>query len=313
MKTGKLFLLGAAVMGAAAVSSCVKDGGEKNEPQAVRFTAGIEGQAVEAKAGTRASGTTWAAGDAIGVFMVNTGTPTVIDGCANKKYTTTAGDGNFSAATTADQIYYPTDGAEVDFVAYYPHQSGWTILGAFNPISIQTVQTTANQPTFDILTAKTPNCASGVPALTFAHKLTKLVLNTTSRTGADLSGMTVTIKGLHTEGTFHINTGGVGSQKTQADITPRTVTDGVQYDAIILPGTYEDGSVTFEFATGGKTYKWDIKATGSTTTYFLASQVNTYSVTINDEAVGPDPEQVTATSVITDWTPINRGSVSANE
>lgn len=72
-------------------------------------------------------------------------------------------------------------------------------------------------------------------------------LNNTGLTDADLVGMKVTVKGMNTTNTFDLSTSRLGdTPDTEADITPRTITDGEAYDAIILPGSYGTGEVTVE-------------------------------------------------------------------
>lgn len=276
-------------MAAVAFTSCnvndeIDDG---NEP--VRFTAGIDQQAVaNAPAGTRAAGTTWG-NDAIGIFMTESGTTHY----ANSKYTTT-GDGKFTAAA-GSEMYYPMSGNTVTFTAYYPYESG-AALGAPIDVEIETTQTTGNQPAFDLLyssgaTGSKATAASPV-ALDFKHQLSKIVMNTTAdaSVGSALAGMTVTIKGMNTKNTFNLATGALGAtSNTPAPITPRTVTDGTQYDAIIMPGSYSAGDVTVDFTVGSETFTWTLPATT-----FAPGNEYTYTVTLKRTGV-----QVTGT--ITAW------------
>jgi endonuclease G len=77
---------------------------------------------IGAASSTRASGTEWDAGDAIGVYALNGGETLpsgVYDGKENIKYTT-PGSGTFTAATAG--ISFPETGGALDFVAYYPYQ-----------------------------------------------------------------------------------------------------------------------------------------------------------------------------------------------
>ena len=101
-----------ALMAAVTFTACnVND--EIQEDSAVRFTAGIDPVAATGPE-TRAAGTVWGNGDAIGIFMMQSGSAIA----ANKQYTTD-GDGTFTAAS-GDEMYYPMNGSTVDFIAYSP-------------------------------------------------------------------------------------------------------------------------------------------------------------------------------------------------
>lgn len=293
----------AIVVGAMTLTSCHKD--EKTvDNAAVRFTAGIN-QEPTAEPESRASGSAWTSGDAIGVFMMQSGTALE----SNNQYTTD-GTSTFTAVA-GDELYYPMDGSAVNFIAYYPWKTG-TALGNID-VEIGTTQTTATQPTFDLLWASANNGGTGynkvshattaVP-LVFTHKLAKLVMNCSADPSveASLTGMTVTIKGMNTENTFNLSTGDLGSPDTPADITPRTITDGSVYDAIIMPGAYDAADVTVEFVAGGETFTWDVGATS-----FAGGNEYTYAVTLTRTGV-------LVSGTITPWITSgnDRGGVSAN-
>ena len=85
-----LFLAAAAL----ALASCSNDDDFADRPGdgrvAVNFSGGITL--------TRATGDAWDLNDGIGIYMVETGTQTVVDNAANRRYVTAAGDGRFSPA-----------------------------------------------------------------------------------------------------------------------------------------------------------------------------------------------------------------------
>ncbi|MCS2714218.1 fimbrillin family protein [Bacteroides thetaiotaomicron] len=89
MKTNYLFIGMVVLM----MTACSND---KNETQvndgrvAVSFAGGITL--------TRATTDAWEANDGIGIYMLEHGTKTVADGAANRKYVTTAGNGEFTPA-----------------------------------------------------------------------------------------------------------------------------------------------------------------------------------------------------------------------
>ncbi|MCC8034363.1 MAG: fimbrillin family protein [Rikenellaceae bacterium] len=277
---------------------------EAQKARAVQFTAGID-KATTVQP-TRAADTDWAAGDAVGIFMVEHGTTNIVDGAGNKEYVTTSGDGAFTAASALDEMYYPS--GSVDFIAYYPYAASATLGNINVKIGDQ-----KNQPTFDLLYSDAKNKSkSETPVnLIFDHQLSKLVMNVKAGEGlsdGDLTGMTVTIKGMNTQTTFDLSTGALGAPGTPAEIIPRTLTDGIKYDAIILPSAaISEGDYSVDFTINpntadNETFTWNMAAG----TDFAAGNEYTYAVTLSRT-------EVTATGEITPWNTSgnDRGDVTA--
>ncbi len=149
-------LAGVMMLGACSVNDDITD---NTDDGAVHFTAGIAQVATPQGAPvTKAAGTTWGSGDAIGIFMVgNGGTTNVIE--TNKEYTTT-GSSTFTA-TTGNEIFYPMDGSKVDFIAYYPYESSVTAIDNTIDVNVSGTQTTASQAGIDLLWAKADNSTAG--------------------------------------------------------------------------------------------------------------------------------------------------------
>ncbi|MCD7969412.1 MAG: fimbrillin family protein [Alistipes sp.] len=308
----KIKTITAGVLAVAALAGCnVNDPiSEAQKRQALSFTAGIA-EATPAQP-TRAAGEDWAAGDAIGIFMVENGSTSIVDEAGNKKYeVSNAATGAFEAATDADKMYYPQDGT-VDFIAYYPYSATATLATAIS-VNIATTQTTANQPTFDLLYSKDATDKSNADdpvKLGFTHQLSKLVMNIVAGDGlteSDLTGMTVAIKDMNTASKFDLSTGSLGTPGTPTDIIPRTLTDGKEYDAIILPSEAISGdgdySVEFIIDPQGKAepFVWNMAAG----TGFDGGNEYTYEVTLGRT-------EVTATGKIIPWVPNFRGQVTAD-
>ena len=259
---------------------------DTNNPVAATFTAGINL--------TRASVSTWDAGDAIGIYMVaNGGTSTVH--AANTQYTAAASgtNGTFNAVAV-NEIYYPQSG-KVDFISYYPYDG--SLSGDTYNVNVATQTTPAE---IDLLWAKADNSGTGYDkgntsavALGFSHKLTKLVLKTTAGAGVNsLTGMTVSIKGMNTTNTFDVKAGTFGTAAAPAPITPLTVTDGAQYEAIILERTVAAlGDVTVEFTVDGDVFVWQVPAG----TAFNSGEEHTWNITIKRTGID-------FTGTITNWT-----------
>ena len=300
MKTSKTLAMIAAVGLMAGFSSCnvnddIEDG---DQPQAVNFTAGITNQAVQDGAPqTRAAGTAWSDGDAIGIFMVNKGLTTIAEQAENKQFTTT-GSSTFTAVP-GDEIYYPMEETDkVDFIAYYPYASGNVLT---TPIDV-TIGLQTNQPAFDLLWTKADNGGTGYDKnthkntnveLKFDHKLSKIVMNVkaetnTGITAGDFATATVVINGMYTKNTFDLATGALGVAHTTAAITPRklgTEPSGflATYDAIVMPySSYAANEVTVVFTVGGNPYTWTLKAADAV---FAPGNEYTYAVTLTKTKV----------------------------
>lgn len=290
--------------------SCSDGGGDEaaaGEAQ-VRFSATIGQQALSPQ--TRAEGATWAAGDAIGVFMVeNASGTTIAEGAENRQFTTP--DAANFLPLAGDEINYPMNDAAVDFIAYYPYRAGTTLAA---PIDIETGDQTA-QPAFDLLRATADNGGVGYNktthentpvALAFEHQLAKLVMNckADASVGATLDHATVGIAGMKTRATFDLATGTLGTPATVAPVTPRKTATAAgydaSYDAIILPCQYAAGELTVTFTLGTEQFVWRVDAVT-----FAPGNAYIYDVTLTRTGV-----QVTGT--IKDWTGNNQGNATAD-
>lgn len=148
------------------------------------------------KVASRAAGTEWAAGDAIGISGVS-GSKTY----SNVEYSTGAADGNFSAA--GESIYYQSTDP-VTFIAYYPYTADLTGEGIIPASTADQSQ----QPSFDFLWAQAQGSISN-PAVNFSfqHCMSRLSLTFINGNNVDLSDLTFSIDGLVLDGTFDTATG----------------------------------------------------------------------------------------------------------
>ena len=305
-------------LAAAVLTSCSKDE-IQDEPSdgIVRFTAGVSNHAVQdGSPTTKAAGTAWAAGDAIGIFMVNNGTTTVAENAVNRQHTTT-GDGNFTAAA-GHEIYYPMDGSAVDFIAYYPHTPGVTISGAIS-VNVAGTQDATKQAACDLLWTKANGTAGAgysktsgsTVALAFDHKLAKIVMNVkvagnTGIVANDFNSASVVINGMSTETNMYVSDGILEAPTEPANITPRKLTAAASgflasYDAIILPHTYDTNVVTVVFTVNSEPYTWKLTTANAA---FVGGNEYTYEVELTRTGVN-------VIGTINPWTGINRGGVIA--
>ena len=195
MKAKTIFM---ATLAAAVLTACNNDENnviDTGSSQAT-FTAAINGQV-----NTRAFDQTWEADDAIGIS--GTSGSTVY---TNVQYVTTGGNGNFTAGTSGNEIYYQDDNS-VPFTAYYP----WTNLAADATTITADTRAQASQSDFDFLWSRqTGSKASPNVQFIFAHKMAKLVL--TIRKGNDVSYQEVqdavlSLGGFKYSGTFNVTDG----------------------------------------------------------------------------------------------------------
>lgn len=237
--------------------SCSKEGNDTdniNNGQ-VRFTSGVSG--TQTKVGGT-DGDQWEGNERIGIYMVNNGLATIAENAENILYTTTS-TGIATAFTSTTPIYYPVDATQkVDFIAYHPHSAA--VSSYVYPVDV-TTQT--NQSAIDLMRAFDNNGTNGYDKtngtnyinLVFDHKLTKVIINTTPDTNngltqADLTNMTVTIKGLNTKADYEIDADVLTevSPAVVAPIVTKTTTAGTLYEAIVIPQLFAAGVVTVEFA-----------------------------------------------------------------
>ena len=233
------------------LAACTNDNENLNAgPVAAQVTAGIGG------AQTRVSGTTWTAGDAIGIST----TSSTLTQYTNMKYTTT-GDGSFTHAADkggeASGIFFQ-DTEEVTFRAYYPFDEDSnenTLPGTDGVISDVTTENQANQSTFDFLFATGATASKQSPIVSFnndilagtsfTHCMTRLILNITTDKdsgfdAADVANGTYYLNGIKHSGEFDTQDGAAtstGDPNTDWLITaPNTGTDNtVTYSMIFYP------------------------------------------------------------------------------
>ncbi|MCD8080746.1 MAG: fimbrillin family protein [Bacteroides sp.] len=194
---------------------------------------------------TRAADDHWDTLDSIGISMFQPSNREVIDGSFNREYITPGGNGTFTPANSATTIYFPQDGSQVAFKAYYPY---WPALSADNMDYPVSVTNQSNLPRIDLMTSEhvsgtsrsTPNVV-----LRFHHRLSKLVFNIKfEEEYFTLEGGSLMIKGMKTQGSYELYEDVLTvDQSSTADISvPLTVaSDSLTGRAIVLPREAADG------------------------------------------------------------------------
>ena len=274
-----LFLAAAALT----LASCSNDNDFADRPGdgrvAVNFSGGITL--------TRTTGDAWDLNDGIGIYMVETGTQTVVDNAANRRYVTAAGDGRFSPASEDQTIYFPLDANnKVDFIAYYPQDA---LTG--NTYAVD-VTDQSDPAAIDLLWSNNATAKDKTVQpvdLEFYHRLSRVEVELKAGAGvseAELAGTTVTLSNQPVKADFDV------LQNTMA-----TAADVAESSAIILPQEGIDGR-TLHFAfPDGTVESYPLESTRT----FEQGKKTIFRITVNRIPVGSTEVEVTAT--IIPWEP----------
>ncbi|MEG1544568.1 MAG: fimbrillin family protein [Tannerellaceae bacterium] len=253
----------------------------------VNIHAGIE---------TRAINKLWENEDVIGVTMFKKGTSQLAEGnYANCKYTTAAGlVGSFSPTAQAQTIYFPKDGSEVDFMAYYPQREGMKADYKM-PLTVAD-QTTSSK--IDFMTAEhlegfskeTPHVR-----LRFYHRLSKMIFQLKTEgniTPERLKGAEVSLIGMNTKGEYNLLTNQLTPELSARPIlVPMNLETGATGQAIVLPRKAARGvDLQIKLKDGGS-----YTAHMSDTLNLRAGYQYTFKLTLKKT-------EMTITADIQDWT-----------
>ena len=266
---------------------------EKDGRVALKVSSGIEVQ-------TRAHDEQWDAGDAIGIYMLDG--ETAED--TNRKYTTesTGTSGSFNAAD-GQTIYFPVDGSQRDFIAYYPYRTELTGNLYAVDVSNQAVQKDIDLMGAEKVTGKTKN--DPAVAFEFQHKLVKLYLtikpDDVSLFADDMEGLEIDITNQKTKATYDVVAGDAISVNTE-DNTPTSVrlltdADGTSSEGIVLSNATTEGMQFVFRLKNGPVFTWDIRKAVLSQSFKAGSK---YVYTISIGLTG-----IEVTSSIEDWTPGN--------
>ena len=291
--TGSIHTTFYALLAAAALTAagCSDDDNEKGGG-----ATGVEANfSAEITPYTRAAGDTWTNGDAVGIYMLGGDAGTA----DNVRYTCEP-NGRLSAADA--KIVIPGSGT-FDFVAYHPYKQSslsgdaGKIDGYLYPVVLSDQTDPA---AIDLLWSDN---ATGVTAaapdvkFTFEHVLSKVEIAVKQGGGIsadDLAGVVVTIDGVYNEGFFALNSGRIGNTGVPGAVTARAVTEGVSYEAIVLPttGAAQQGRVfTVEAPLLGRTYTW----TMPDDYLFVGGKIHEIEITVDVDGIS------VVTGDIADW------------
>lgn len=299
MKQTKFILAGA--VAALTLSSCSNNLDDNSswgsDSQNVKFSSYIEGQKT-----VKASGTTWTTGDKVGIFMKKAGADLGAASAANKQFV--ADDrGNLNAAAADQALVYP-EGA-VDFVAYYPFTASVTD----NKVAVD-VKNQTKPEAIDLLysnNATNVTASANAVNLGFKHQLATVRLNISAQGIASTAGLTATLKGSKTAGSFNLADGSLAvTDASAADIAFTVNAAGTQAEAIVLP--QNAANVKVKFTLNGKTVEQALPAASAT---WAAGNRYAIDVTLKGESTGEIYVNF-GQPTITDWTDVPGGNINVD-
>lgn len=213
-----------------------------SQPAPVTFSAQI------GKTVSRAAGSDWTAGDAIGISGAS-GTKTY----SNVEYTTASGDGNFAPADNG--IFYQTTDA-VTFTAYYPYSANLDVDG----IITASTADQSKQPAFDFLWAQaTSSYTDPAVKFNFEHKMSLIALTFINGNDVNLDALTYTVDGLTADGTFDSANGEAMAVGNTATSMTAPLTAEYKSSLIVFPQSA--GNVTLTANVDGQPYVCDLALT----------------------------------------------------
>ncbi len=269
--------------------------------------------------GTRATDTSWEAGDAFSLIMADP-----IGYSIDSKfyrYVTANGDGSFAPDGENNTAYYPANGKAVEVYAVYPTQSS-AIAYSFDNVGFATASIDVSSQTdlaaIDLMAATTEGTHSSENPdvkLAFRHLLSKLTLALEPAEGADidLSGATLVYSGAYTRAKYVVGGTLTTDYESKGNIAmPLVVSDGgkkAQAAAIVLPIVSMQGS-TFTITIPGKDGKAEKVFTAKPGNLALnGGTANKLTITLQPDAM----EAVISGVSIEDWTTGTAASLLAIE
>jgi hypothetical protein len=202
-------------------------------------------------AATRVTNDQWEEDDRVGIYMI----PYVGAGQTANFATYTSGQnkehrvGTTSASSdlfaVGNYLQFPSNNAEVSFVAFYPYKSDLATRNHIYPVNVAD----QSDPTaIDLLYCDTKGgmkyngSNQSEVNMAFSHKLTKVVISldnaSTTLSPANLSSATLSISGMPTTADFNLSTAtlsNVGGTATIAPVVKSSAADRIVWEAIVVP------------------------------------------------------------------------------
>lgn len=273
----QIWLLAAMTVVTTLFGGCENTNPADNAPVTARISSTINAMP------TRAAGTVWAAGDAIGVSGMSGKQPYV-----NVKYVSTTGNDVFVPDGGSTNDIYFQDKTDVDFTAYYPYNGTNGTIPGTNGIISKTItaadQTAERQTQYDFLFARAiGSAATPNVQFQFRHCMSRIVLNFLPGYGiVSLSDIIYSINTLSLRGTFDTRTGTVTGTTMLESLTLPIPYDasGMSSTLIVFP-LQKSNNVVIDIIMGERTYRGTIDFPANPDNNNLPELVSGYSYTYN--------------------------------
>lgn len=252
---------------------------------------------------TRASNTVWDDDDCIGISTSSAKGKT---NYINIQYKT---DGSVfkpvSGAAGEDNTIYFQDTSPAEFTAYYPYEGVNGTKPGSNGVITRTLtvadQSTANLPAIDYLWAQqTAQSSNPKVDFQFSHRMSRIILNFKAGAGTVLptDGLTYTLTGLATEGTFNTVTGEAQATGTASTLEKLpTITTAGQPTGTAILWPQPANSVRLQLTLNGTTFGAALTFPSGTAGEALAPSTS-YTFNVNVERTGIEISKAD----IKDWT-----------
>lgn len=279
---------------------------ENNEPAGNASNAAIVTASIgkaDNVTSTRASNTVWDADDCIGISTSSAKGKT---NYINIQYKT---DGSVfkpvSGAAGEDNTIYFQDTSPTEFTAYYPYEGVNGTKPGSNGVITRTLtvadQSTANLPAIDYLWAQqTAQSSNPKVDFQFSHRMSRIILNFKAGAGTVLptDGLTYTLTGLATEGTFNTVTGEAQATGTTSTLEKLpTITTAGQPTGTAILWPQAAGSVRLQLTLNGTTFGAALTFPSGTAGEALAPSTS-YTFNVNVERTSIEISKAD----IEDWT-----------
>lgn len=221
----------------------------------VQFTSGVtpekqgNAQGAEKQQGNRY--VEWDLDEHIGIYTLSPGTYTIVQGEENLKYRSMLADvTTFFEPAGSKVIYYPTNvNTKVDFLAYHPFNA--SVVNWIYPVD---VSNQTPQDAVDLLRSHATNNGKGYDKTNryvnfdFEHQLVKIVINVPQGQNAIPGVNQVYLQGMNTTANYDLKAArGFNNLGNIKPILAHTQTQGVQYEAIVLPVSRLNSSHSITF------------------------------------------------------------------
>lgn len=252
---------------------------------------------------TRASNMVWDADDCIGISTSSAKGKT---NYINIQYKT---DGSVfkpvSGAAGEDNAIYFQDTSPTEFTAYYPYEGVNGTKPGSDGVITRTLtvadQSTANLPAIDYLWARqTAQSSNPKVDFLFSHRMSRIILNFKAGAGTVLptDGLTYTLTGLATEGTFNTLTGEAQATGTASTLEKLpTITTAGQPTGTAILWPQAASSVRLQLTLNGTTFGAALTFPSGTAGEALAPSTS-YTFNVNVERTGIEISKAD----IKDWT-----------